>query len=65
MIRRASGLSRRYLPMVFAGILMIGAGLPLRAQQITRVAVLNMGRVLAAFPTTGFVESRGEKRDSS
>ncbi len=50
MIRRASGLSRRYLPMVFAGILMIGAGLPLRAQQITRVAVLNMGRVLAAFP---------------
>ncbi len=50
MIRRASGLSRRYLPMVFVGILMIGAGLPLRAQQITRVAVLNMGRVLAAFP---------------
>jgi hypothetical protein len=33
------GLSRRYLPMVFAGILMIGAGLPLRAQQITRVGV--------------------------
>jgi outer membrane protein len=29
---------------------LVGVGLPLQAQQITRVAVLNMARVLAAFP---------------
>jgi len=50
MRRRASGLSRRFFPVFLAGFLLIGIGLQLQAQQITRVAVLNMARILAAFP---------------
>jgi outer membrane protein len=41
---------RRHLPVILAGIFLIGMSLPLNAQQITRVAVVNIARILAAFP---------------
>ena len=45
-----SGIRRTVLTLVLVVVLAIGAAFPAVAQQITRVAILDLSRVLAAFP---------------
>ncbi len=46
----SSGFRLRTFPVLAITILLFAISLPLQAQQITRVAVLDMARVLSAYP---------------